>query len=97
MSENGHGAECANSEALEVATGELRETEEKCPGVWYVSTYGGGEQARREFYVAVKFNVMEQTESDNPLGWALNGAARPASAERMARLTPDAGTAFLLF
>ena len=46
---------------------------------------------------AVKFNLMEQTGGGVPLGWALNGAARPASAERMARLTPGAGTAFLLF
>ena len=49
-SENGRGAEWTNSEALETAIGELRETEEECPGVWYVSTYGG-EQAGREFYV----------------------------------------------
>ena len=54
MSENGRGAEWANSEALEAAIGELRETEEECPGVWYVSTYDGGEQAGREFYVVAR-------------------------------------------
>ena len=53
MSENGSVAEWANSEALEAAIGELRETEEECPGVWYVSTYGG-EQAGREFYVVAR-------------------------------------------
>ena len=53
MSENGRGAEWANSEALEAAIGELREMEEECPGVWYVSTYGG-EQAGREFYVVAR-------------------------------------------
>ena len=54
MSGNGRGAEWANLEALEAAIGELRETEEECPGVRYVSTYGGGEQAGREFYVAAR-------------------------------------------
>ena len=54
MSENGRGAEWANPEALEAAIGELRETEEECPGVRYVSTYGGGEQAGREFYVVAR-------------------------------------------
>ena len=54
MSENGRGAEWTNSEALEAAIGELRETEEECPGVWCVSTYGGGEQDGREFYVVAR-------------------------------------------
>ena len=54
MSENGRGAEWANPEALEAAIGEIRETEEECPGVWYVSTYGGGKQAGREFYVVAR-------------------------------------------
>ena len=51
MSENGRGAEWANPEALEAAIGEIRETEEECPGVWYVSTCGDGEQDGTEFYV----------------------------------------------
>ena len=51
MSENGRGAEWTNPEALEAAIGELRETEEECPGVWYVSTCGDGEQDGTEFYV----------------------------------------------
>ena len=51
MSENGRGAEWANLEALEAAIGELRETEEECPGVWYVSTGGDGEREGTEFYV----------------------------------------------
>ena len=46
---------------------------------------------------AVKFNLMEQSGGDSPLGRALNGAERPASADRMVRLTPDAGTDFLRF
>ena len=54
MSENGRGAEWTDSETLEAAIGELRETEEECPGVWYVSTYGGGEQDGREFYVVAR-------------------------------------------
>ena len=54
MSGNGRGAEWTNPEALEAAIGELRETEEECPGVRYVSTYGGGEQAGREFYVVAR-------------------------------------------
>ena len=51
MSENGRGAEWANPEALEAAIGEIRETEEECPGVRYVSTCGDGEQDGTEFYV----------------------------------------------
>ena len=54
MSENGHGAEWTNSEALEAAIGELREAEEECPGVRYVSTYGGGVQKGHEFYVVAR-------------------------------------------
>ena len=46
---------------------------------------------------AVKFNLMEQSGGDSPLGRALNGAERPASADRMVRLTPEAGTDFLRF
>ena len=38
-------------EALEEEIGEVRDTEEECPGVWYVSTYGGGERDGTEFYV----------------------------------------------
>ena len=41
-------------EALEAEIGEVRDTEEECPGVRYVSTYGGGEQAGREFYVVAR-------------------------------------------
>ena len=51
MSENGRGAEWTNPEALEAAIGELRDTEEKCPGVWYVCTSGDGERDGTEFYV----------------------------------------------
>ena len=51
MSGNGRGAEWANSEALEAAIGKLREREKECPGVWYVSTCGDGEQDGTEFYV----------------------------------------------
>ena len=51
MSGNGRGAEWANSEALEAAIGELRETEEECPGLRYVCTDGDGEQDGTEFYV----------------------------------------------
>ena len=54
MSGNGRGAEWANLEALEAAIGELRETEEECPGVRYVSTYGGGAQKGHEFYVVAR-------------------------------------------
>ena len=54
MSENGRGAEWTNPEALEAAIGELRETEEECPGVRYVSTYGGGAQKGHEFYVVAR-------------------------------------------
>ena len=38
-------------EALEAEIGEVRDTEEECPGVWYVSTYGDGERDGTEFYV----------------------------------------------
>ena len=51
MSGNWRGAEWTNPEALEVAIGEIRETEQECPGVWYVSTCGDGEQDGTEFYV----------------------------------------------
>ena len=54
MSENGHGAEWTNLEALEAAIGELREAEEECPSVRYVSTYGGGVQKGHEFYVVAR-------------------------------------------
>ena len=57
MDEYGRGAERTDfpaSDALEAAIGEVRDTEEECPGVWYVSTYGGGEQAGREFYVVAR-------------------------------------------
>ena len=36
---------------LEEALGEVRETEEQCPGVWYVSTQGDGREKGTEFYV----------------------------------------------
>ena len=47
-------AEFPTSEVLETAIGEVRNAEEKCPGVWYVSTYGGGERIGTEFYVVKK-------------------------------------------
>lgn len=53
----GRGAERTDfpaSDALEAAIGEICDTEEECPGVWYVSTYGGGEQSGTEFYVVEK-------------------------------------------
>ena len=46
---------------------------------------------------AVKFNLMEQSGGDSPLGRALNRAEHPASADRMVCLTPEAGTDFLCF
>ena len=46
---------------------------------------------------AVKYNLMEQAGGDSPLGQALNGAERPVSADRMVRLTPEAGTNFFRF
>ena len=36
---------------LEEALGEVRETEQQCPGVWYVSTQGDGREKGTEFYV----------------------------------------------
>ena len=57
MDEYGRGAERTDfpaSDALEAAIGEVRDTEEECPGVWYVSTYGGGERSGTEFYVVEK-------------------------------------------
>ena len=57
MDEYGRGAERTDfpaSDALEAAIGEIRDTEEECPGVWYVSTYGGGERRGTEFYVVEK-------------------------------------------
>ena len=36
---------------LEEALGEVWETEEQCPGVWYVSTQGDGREKGTEFYV----------------------------------------------
>ena len=47
MDEYGRGVERTDfpaSDALEAAIGGIRDTEEECPGVWYVSTYGGGER-----------------------------------------------------
>ena len=38
-------------EALESEIGEVRDTEEECPGVWYVCTGGDGERDGTEFYV----------------------------------------------
>ena len=38
-------------EPLEAEIGEVRDTEEECPGVWYVCTGGGGERDGTEFYV----------------------------------------------
>ncbi|MBQ6780291.1 MAG: hypothetical protein IJP62_03550 [Treponema sp.] len=38
-------------EALEAEIGEVRNTEEECPGVWYVCTGGDGERNGTEFYV----------------------------------------------
>ena len=57
MNEYGRGAEREDfpaSEVLEAAIGEIRDMEEECPGVWYVSTYGGGERSGTEFYVVEK-------------------------------------------
>ena len=57
MDEYGRGAERADfpaSDALEATIGEIRDTEEEGPGVWYVSTYGGGERRGTEFYVVEK-------------------------------------------
>ena len=38
-------------EALEAEIGEVRDTEEECPGVWYVRTGGDGERDGTEFYI----------------------------------------------
>ncbi|MBQ6206231.1 MAG: hypothetical protein IJK52_04030 [Oscillospiraceae bacterium] len=57
MDEYRRGAERADfpaSDVLETAIGEVRDAEEECPGVWYVSTYGGGERSGTEFYVVEK-------------------------------------------
>ena len=46
---------------------------------------------------AVKFNVMEQAGGDSPLARMLSDGGKGASADSVIRLTPKAGTAFLLF
>ena len=88
MSENGRGAEWADSETLEAAIGELRETEEECPGVWYVSTYGGGEQDGREFYVVAR-DAETIPDEAKAYGTAIPGCPQyllyPMDAERQTR------------
>ena len=88
MSGNGRGAEWANLEALEAAIGELRETEEECPGVRYVSTYGGGEQAGREFYVVARDGEAIPDEA-KAYGMDIAGCPKyllyPLDAERQVR------------
>ena len=51
MKDNKSGAETEFPEALEAEIGEIRRTEQECPGVWYVSTGGDGERDGTEFYV----------------------------------------------
>ena len=66
MDRYGLGAEQAEfpaSEVLEAAIGEVRDAEEECPGVWYVSTYGGGERRGPEFYVVEKDTDAVPTEA----------------------------------
>ena len=78
MSEYERGAERTGfpaSEALEKAIGEIRDTEEECSGVWYVSTYGGGERSGTEFY------VVERNADAIPAGAKAYGAAIPGGSE----------------
>ena len=47
---------------------------------------------------AIKFNSMEQTGNDDPLGQMLAGSeTKSVPVERMIRITPEAGTDFLRF
>ena len=88
MGGNGRGAEWANLEALEAAIGELRETEEECPGVRYVSTYGGGAQKGHEFYVVAR-NAESIPDEAKSYGTDIPGCPGyllyPMDAERQVR------------
>ncbi len=91
MDEYGRSAERKGfpaSEALKAAIGEIRDTEEECPGVWYVSTYGGGEQSGTEFYIAEKATDAILAEA-KAYGTAIPGRPEyllyPMDAERQVR------------
>ena len=76
------------SDALEAAIGGIRDTEEECPGVWYVSTYGGGERRGTEFYVVEK-NADAIPAGAKAYGTAILGCPDyllyPMDAERQTR------------
>ena len=87
----GRGAEWTDfpaSEALETAIGGIRDAEEECPGVWYVSTYGGGERSGTEFYVVEKDTDAASAEA-KAYGTAIPGCSEyllyPMDAERQVR------------
>ena len=91
MDEYGRGAERADfpaSDAMEAAIGEIRDTEEECHGVWYVSTYGGGERRGMEFYVVEKDTDAIPAEA-KAYGTAIPGCPEyllyPMDAERQVR------------
>ena len=91
MDKCGRGAERTDfpaSDALEVAIGEVCDTEEECPGVWYVSTYGGGERRGTEFYVVEKDTDAVPAEA-KAYGTAIPGCPEyllyPMDAERQTR------------
>ena len=48
---------------LEEAIGEARETEEQCPGVWYICTQGDGREKGTEFYVVNRDTDSISTEA----------------------------------
>ena len=77
-----------SSDALEAAIGWIRDTEEECPGVWYVSTYGGGERSGTEFYVVEKDTDAIPAEA-KAYGTAIPGCPEyllyPMDAERQTR------------
>ena len=91
MDEYGCGAkrsEFPASDALEAAIGEIRDTEEECPGVWYVSTYGDGERSGTEFYIVEK-NADAIPDEAKAYGTAIPGCSEyllyPMDAERQVR------------
>ena len=48
---------------LEESLGEVRETEEQCPGIWYVCTQGDGREKGTEFYVVNRDTDIISTEA----------------------------------
>ena len=75
-------------EAVEAAIGEIRDTEEECPGVWYVCTCGDGEQGGTEFYL-VERDAVAVSDEAKAYGTGIPGNPRyllyPMDAERQTR------------